>query len=88
MPGPKRTRPGARVRPDRTIKALPPPNSPFPGCCKPYPFARFVNQKLVELNYHHIGQQCRGYIEPINMEGWNADVDTRNARRGAGRNER
>jgi len=76
----KRTRPGARQRPDRTDKALPPLNSPFPGCCKPYPYAVFVDQKLVELHAHHTGRHCKGYQEPMSLEEWNAEVDARAAR--------
>lgn len=84
----KRTRPRAQSRPDRTDKALPPLNSPFPGCCKTYPDARFVNQTLVELNAHHTGKHCKGYLEPMDMEVWNADVDARNARRASRGDER
>jgi hypothetical protein len=77
----KRTRPGARNRPDRTDKALPPLNSPFPGCCKPYPYAVFVDQKLVELTARHTGRHCKGYQEPMSLEEWNADADARSAAR-------
>lgn len=82
----KRTRPGGQRRPDRTDKVLPPLNAPYAGCCKPYPDARFVNQVLVEINAHHIGRHCKGFLEPMDMEVWNAEVDARNARR-AGRGD-
>lgn len=85
MSAPKRTRPrGSGNRPDRTNKALPPLNAPFPGCCKPYPYAAFSNQTLVQLEARHVGKGCRGYTEPMDLEEWNEDVDRRNAARSGG----
>jgi hypothetical protein len=69
-----RTRPKAEgKRPDRTVQ--PPLNGPYPGCCTPYPDARFVNEIMVELNAHHVGKRCRGFLEPIDREEWYAEID-------------
>jgi hypothetical protein len=85
MTSPKRTRPrSANGRPDKTSKVMPALNTPYPGCCTPYPYAQFVDQKLVELTARHRGKRCNGYTEPMDLEAWNADVDTRNAARHSG----
>lgn len=75
----KRTRPRSAVqqRPDRTNLVLPPLNAPFAGCCKPYPDATFAKQELVALNAHHTGPSCKGYLEPMSLEEWNAEVARR-----------
>lgn len=64
-----------------------PLNSPFPGCCKPYPDATFENQVLVKLNAHHNGPHCKGFTEPMDVEVWNADVDARNTARRSARGD-
>lgn len=78
MPGKTRTRPrSAQQRPDKTNVALPPLNQPYAGCCKPYPDATFEKQTLVSINAHHIGPHCGGYLEPMDLEEWNAEVARR-----------
>ena len=73
-----------RTRPNRAVERFGEPvvmvalNAPFPGCCEPYPDATFVNQSLVRLSAHHQGPRCKGYLEPMSMEDWLADVDARN----------
>lgn len=52
-------------------------NSPYPGCCTPYPDARYVNQTLVSVHMHHNGVHCAGYLEPYPLEEWNAQVAAR-----------
>ena len=75
-----RKRPGGSKERPKGTDALMPLNAPFPGCCKPYPHARFEDQVLVELHAHHNGPKCGGFMEPMDVEAWNAEVD---ARRGA-----
>lgn len=52
-------------------------NEPFPGCCKPFPDATFKNQTLVKLEARHTGKYCKGYVAPLSIEDWKADVDAR-----------
>ena len=49
----------------------------YPGCCNPYPDATFVNQKIVKLVAHHRGPQCKGFLEPMSIEDWNASIALR-----------
>lgn len=84
---PKRTRPAGRTaeRPDRTVptrKVMPAVNAPYPGCCEPYPDATFVDQELVKVNAHHKGPYCKGYLEPMSLEAFRAEVDARRPVRG------
>lgn len=78
MAGKRRTRP---VGTKRRAEALEPLNAPYPGCCVPYPDATFQNQNMVRLSAHHQGPRCRGYLEPIDITEWMADVHVRNANR-------
>lgn len=67
-----RTRPGRRVvDPRPTIMPVSSElNAPSPGCCRPFPDGRFVNQELVELYAHHQGPRCKGFMEPMNIKEW------------------
>lgn len=76
MPGRKRTRPKGSVGAFGT---------PYPGCCRPFPDATFVNERLVKLYAHHQGPSCRGYLESMSMEEWHAEIDARSRAR---RNDR
>lgn len=79
----KRTRPSA-AEPAKSV-ALTLINEPYPGCCKPVPDATFANQNLIRLMARHIGRRCKGYLEPMDMEEWNAEVNRRaSARSSAG----
>lgn len=85
MTAPRRTRPrSVQQRPDRTNVALPILNAPYPGCCRPTPDATFANQTLVKLVARHVGPNCKGYLEPMSVETWNADVHDRARRRDGG----
>lgn len=90
MDAKKRTRPGGRrAESPKGTNALLPLNAPFPGCCKPYPHARFVDQVMVELHAHHVGSRCKGFMEPMSVEDWNAEIDARSAAgRASGGDER
>lgn len=63
--------------PERPIKtdALLPLNAPYPGCCTPYPDARFKDQLMVELYDHHRGPNCKGFMEERSVEEWYAQID-------------
>lgn len=80
----KRTRPAAAAAPPKQV-SLSQFLEPYPGCCKPVPDATFANQNLVKLMARHIGRRCKGYLEPMDMEEWNAEVNRRaSARSSAG----
>lgn len=71
----KRTRPAGRAdRPDRTVDI---PHGPHPGCCVPYPYAVFRNERLVQLDARHVGRFCKGSVEPMDMEAFHAEVNRR-----------
>lgn len=70
--------PERKPSPVRTVTPTPAPTT-YPGCCKPYPDATFINQTLVRLDAHHTGPRCGGYREPMNMEDWHAAIDERRA---------
>jgi hypothetical protein len=66
-----------RTRPKGKSPVLEMINAPHPGCCEPFPDARFENEQLVELWSHHRGKGCKGFMEPISLEAWNAEIDRR-----------
>lgn len=77
MPGQKRARPKSTRERLRDKQPLPQVNSPYPGCCKPYPDATFKNEKMVVLIACHTGPGCKGYRESKSVEEWYAEIDAR-----------